>query len=142
MSFVIRNTAAEVKVTGRCGNVRASETNGRHVRNISVAFQRSWAKKDENGNQTGEFDHKTAWIEFACWEFAAEKASNIEQGDVVECTFSLADLNADLYEKDGASKASIKVGRATVLLISKKNATSSQADEPIEVEPVMAEEAI
>ena len=143
MSFPIRNTASEVRVIGRVGNVRRSESNGKKVANISVAFQRSWMKKDESGNQTGEFSHQTQWFEFACWELAATKAENISKGDVVECEFNLADVRPDTYDKEGETKASIKVGRANVLLLSKKGESETGVNAPAPIdEPVMAEEVI
>ncbi len=145
MSFTIRNTASEVKVIARVGNVRRNESNGQKVANISVAVQRSWQQK-ENGQPTGEFQHVTQWYELACWAFNADKTENIEKGDVVECTFNLADVKPASYTKEGASEPtlSLKVARASVLLLAKKDTNPSAAaqdDEPVD-QPELVEEAI
>ena len=138
-TIILRNTDAEVRIRGRAGNIRSGEANGRQVRNISVAFRRAWQKKDENGHDTGQFDDKSQWIEFACWGVAAERAANVGKGDVVECTFSVADLKPDVYEKDGQHKASIKCDRGSVVLVAKKGEAQPEAEAPADV-PV--EEAI
>jgi single-stranded DNA-binding protein len=142
MNYTLRNTDAEIRVRGRVGNLRKNEgsNGGQKVSNFSVAFTRSWKKKDESGNDTAEFDHRTAWIEAAAWGPNADRAANIGVGDVVEVTGSLADLGTSVYEKDGATKASLKLQRATVLLIAKKEDGDAPADEPIEAP--LAEEAI
>ncbi len=138
-TIILRNSDATIRIRGRAGNIRTGEANGRAVRNISVAFRRAWQKKDENGHDTGQFDDRSQWIEFACWGIAADRAANIGKGDVVECEFSAADLKPDLYTKDGESKASLKCDRATVQLIAKKSEGGAQAEAPADV-PV--EEAI
>ena len=136
-AYTVRNTDAEVRVRGRVGTVRQG-TGDRKVVNISVAFQRSWPTKDENGNTTGQFEHKTQWYEFACWEGAADRAKGIGVGDVVEATFNMADVTVDLYEKNGEQKSSLKVGRSTVLLLSKKDGSAAEvpAEAPVEDEAI------
>ncbi len=134
-TIILRNSDAIVRVRGRAGTVRAGEANGRQVRNISVAFRRAWQKTDENGNDTGQFDDRTQWIEFACWGVAAQRSANIGKGDVVECEFSLADLKPDLYQKDGETKASLKCDRANVVLVAKKSESAPvEAEAPADIE--------
>ncbi len=139
--YTLRNTDAESRIRGRVGSIRRNEKDGRKVANVSVAFRRSWPVKDENGKATGDFKEQTGWMEFACWELAAERVANVEKGDIVECSFSMADIVADPYtDKAGAAKASVKVQRATVLLVAKH--VGGEKAEATADEPLPAEEAI
>ena len=134
-TIILRNQNGTVRVMGRVGGVRDGQAGERKVKNVSVAFQRSWP--DEKADKG--FAHKTQWLEIALWEKAADFAKDVEKGDVVECEFHLADVEPSVYEKDGKHLASLKVARGQISLVCKKNETAPVAAD-IPLQP--AEEAI
>jgi hypothetical protein len=122
MSYPMTNDRADVRVIGRVGSIRTNTVNNKPVANVSIAFQRSWPKRENGQTVEGQFDHQTGWVEFAAWDHAATKVSEqgIEVGDIVEVSYSMADMTASAYVKDNESKASVKCSRSTIILIAKK----------------------
>jgi len=136
-SVSIPNVASDVHVMGRVTRdveMRFTPA-GTEVSNVQLAVSRRWKPQDSE-----EWQEQTAFFQMAVWGEAAKRVANIHKGDIVNASFSLADLKAETYANAaGETKTSLKVSRATISRIAWTD--GEVADETPEAQDAPAEEA-
>ena len=98
---------------GRDAEMRYTPS-GQPVTSFSIATSRSWKSK------SGEWEKETIWLKVSVWGDAAERASKILKGDLVEIRNARltgdSDGNPRMWEdKSGNKKASFEVTAQMVI---------------------------
>src|SRR5512143_1204116 len=107
----IPNMAAVCRIAGRAtkdAQARMADTTGNKVTNLSLAFSRRY-------NHNNEWKEVAQFASVAVWgDDAATRAQQIKVGDVVFVEFSMADMQARVYQSNGENKGALQINRATV----------------------------
>ena len=113
MQAMIPNALAEVSIAGRvtrdAGGARFTD-GGAKVANVSIAVSRRY-------QVDAEWKEETAFYTVAVWGDAADRAGQCKKGDIVCAVFSMADMEARIYDSNGEKKAGLQVRRGQIARI-------------------------
>jgi single-stranded DNA-binding protein len=110
--FSPANSEGEVTLITRAG--KKARYNAEHdVTNVDFPVSRSWRAQSGEG-----YDQKTSWWQAAAWTQSAQRAAEVEKGDIIIVNFHLADVTAEAFQReDGSLGASMKIERCRVRVI-------------------------
>ena len=131
MQAMIPNALSEVTIVGRV--TRDSDgarftPGGAKVANVSIAVSRRY-------QQDNEWKEQTAFYSVAVWGDAADRAGQCKQGDIVSASFSMADVEARLYDSNGEKKAALQVSRGQIARVAWLPTSNGNSAEAPVVEP-------